>query len=201
MSTSQLILASSSPQRRALLQQIGLEPVCIAADIDEARLANESAPDYVRRLSLEKCQVVAKAYPDAVVVGSDTTISIADRVLGKASDLEQAIETLSLLSDTQHSVFTGVAVASGTRHKVTVCETKVQFGVLTIDDIRDYWQTGEPQGKAGCYAIQGLGAVFVKAINGSYSNVVGLPLREVAALLAQFGMSVPGASSLSKDSF
>lgn len=190
MTTSQLILASSSPQRRALLQQIGLEPVCIAADIDESRLVNESASDYVQRLSVEKCQAVARANPDAIVVGSDTTISIADRVLGKALDLEQAIDTLSLLSDKQHSVFTGVTVASGAGHKSTVCETKVQFGVLTIDDIRAYWQTGEPQGKAGCYAIQGLGAVFVKAISGSYSNVVGLPLREVAMLLEQFGLPV-----------
>jgi len=190
MNDSQLILASSSPQRKALLQQIGFDPHCIAADIDETRKHNESAADYVLRLSLEKCQAIAVLHPEAVVVGSDTTISIGDQVLGKAADLEQAIATLSLLSDTQHSVLTGVTVASEGAHKSIVCETKVEFGPLTTDDIRAYWDSGEPQGKAGSYAIQGIGAVFVKGIHGSYSNVVGLPVHEVASLLQHFGMPV-----------
>jgi len=142
MNDSQLILASSSPQRKALLQQIGFDPHCIAADIDETRKHNESAADY------------------------------------------------ALLSDTQHSVLTGVTVASEGAHKSIVCETKVEFGPLTTDDIRAYWDSGEPQGKAGSYAIQGIGAVFVKGIHGSYSNVVGLPVHEVASLLQHFGMPV-----------
>ena len=190
MNNDQLILASSSAQRKALLQQIGFNPVCIAADIDETRHAGESAAAYVERLSIEKCQTIAAAHPEAVVVGSDTTISIGDQVLGKAANIDQAIETLSLLAGTQHSVFTGVAVASGGEHKSIVCETKVEFGPLTIEDIRAYWDSGEPQGKAGSYAIQGIGAVFVRAIHGSYSNVVGLPVHEVAALLHHFGMPV-----------
>ncbi len=194
MTERALILASSSPQRKALLQQIGFDPECMPADIDETRHVGETAFDYVRRLSFEKCQVVADAYPDAVVIGSDTTISIDDLVLGKADSLEQAIETLSRLSGTEHSVLTGVTVSTGGKPKSVVCETRVEFGLLTDSEIRAYWNSGEAQGKAGCYAIQGIGATFVKAIHGSYSNVVGLPLHEVAVLLKHFGMPVLSGS-------
>lgn len=192
-----LILASSSPQRKALLQQIGFNPVCIAADIDETRHVDETAAEYVQRLAFEKCQVVADGNPDSVVVGSDTTISIDDLVLGKAENLDQALETLSRLSATQHSVLTGVTVSAHGEYKSIVCETRVEFGPLTTDEIRAYWNSGEPQGKAGCYAIQGLGAVFVKALHGSYSNVVGLPLHEVAVLLKHFGLQALPVSDAS----
>ncbi len=196
----QLILASSSPQRKALLQQIGLDPLCLPADIDESIKKGETAADYVLRLSQEKSQVIAALHADAVVLGADTTIAIGDQILGKADNLQQAIETLSLLCNTTHSVFTGVTVARGFPHsgssresgnsKSMVCETTVEFGHYTTDDIRAYWKTGEPQGKAGSYAIQGLGAIFVKSIHGSYSNVVGLPLHESAELLKNFGVPV-----------
>lgn len=192
MTEPSLILASSSPQRRALLQQIGFDPLCIAADIDETRLPDEAAAEYVRRLSLEKCQVVADSHRDAVVVGSDTTISIGDQILGKPANLHDATETLLLLSDTQHSVFTGVTVALQGRYESIISETKVEFGVITTEEIRAYWESGEPQGKAGSYAIQGRGALFVRSIHGSYSNVVGLPLHEVAALLKRFGQIALG---------
>lgn len=190
MTERTLILASSSPQRRALLQQIGFDPLCIAADIDETHRADETAAEYVQRLSFQKCQVVAENHPDAVVVGSDTTISIDSLVLGKAESLDQAIDTLSRLAGKHHSVFTGVTVASRGEHKSMVCETQVEFGPLTHEEIRSYWDSGEPQGKAGCYAIQGRGAIFVKALHGSYSNVVGLPVHEVAVLLKHFGLPV-----------
>ena len=99
-------------------------------------------------------------------------------------------ETLSLLSGTQHSVFTGVCIANASAQKQQVCETKVEFCPLSAAQIRSYWESGEPQGKAGCYAIQGLGSVFVKSIHGSYSNVVGLPVHEVSLLLRDFGIKV-----------
>lgn len=185
-----VVLASSSPQRKALLQQIGINPLCVAADIDESWHSHESAAEYVQRLAREKCRVVQTEYPDAVVIAADTTISIADQVLGKAVDIAQALQTLSLLSDTQHSVFTGVSVASSAGQETQVCETLVDFRSLSDGEIRAYWNTGEPQGKAGCYAIQGLGAIFVKAIHGSYSNVVGLPLHKVAVLLKNVGVAV-----------
>ena len=187
---AQLVLASSSPQRKALLQQIGIEPLCIAADIDESRIDDESANEYVQRLAVEKCETVQLLYPGSVVLAADTTISVGRRVLGKAADFQEAKETLSLLSGTQHSVFTGVCVACASARKQLVCETIVEFGPLSAAEIRAYWETGEPQGKAGCYAIQGLGSIFVRAIRGSYSNVVGLPVREVSILLQQVGINV-----------
>ncbi len=186
----QLVLASSSPQRKALLQQIGIEPLCIGADIDESRINDESANDYVQRLAVEKCEAVQLLYPDSVILAADTTISIGQRVLGKAADFQEAKETLSLLSGTQHSVFTGVCIAYASARKQLVCETIVEFGTLSAAEIKAYWETGEPQGKAGCYAIQGLGSIFVKAIRGSYSNVVGLPVREVSILLHHVGINV-----------
>lgn len=185
-----LVLASSSPQRKALLQQIGIEPVCVAADIDESRCDDESAADYVARLAREKCHAVLASYPEALVIGADTTISKGHQVLGKATDLEQAIDTLTLLSATQHSVLTGVCLANATAEKQLVCETMVEFGPVSADEIRAYWKSGEPQGKAGCYAIQGAGAMFVKSIHGSYSNVVGLPVHEVSTLLKGFGIKL-----------
>ena len=185
-----VVLASSSPQRKALLQQIGIDPACVAADIDETRADDESAVDYVQRLAVEKCQSVQALHPNAIIIGADTTIAVGQHVLGKAADFHEAMETLSLLSGTQHSVFTGVSVANASAQKQLVCETIVEFGPLSSAQIRAYWESGEPQGKAGCYAIQGLGSVFVKAIHGSYSNVVGLPLREVSVLLQDFGIKV-----------
>jgi len=185
-----LVLASSSPQRKALLQQIGIEPVCVAADIDESRHADESAADYVGRLAQEKCHAVLAKHPEALVIAADTTISKGQQVLGKATDLDQAIETLSLLSGTHHSVLTGVCVATASAEKQLVCETLVEFGPVSADEIRAYWDSGEPKGKAGCYAIQGAGAMFVKSIHGSYSNVVGLPVHEVSTLLKGFGITL-----------
>jgi len=185
-----VVLASSSPQRRVLLQQIGIDPLCVAADIDESLMDNEPAADYVQRLAVGKCQAVQSMHPNATVIAADTTISVANRVLGKAADFHEARKTLSQLSGRQHSVLTGVCVANASAQKQQVCETIVEFGLLNDADIRAYWETGEPRGKAGCYAIQGLGAVFVKAIRGSYSNVVGLPLHEVALLLQGIGIKV-----------
>lgn len=185
-----VVLASSSPQRKALLQQIGIDPVCVAADIDESRLDGESAADYVQRLAVGKCQTVRSLHPDTVVIGADTTISVGRHILGKATDFHEAKETLSLLSGTQHSVFTGVCIANASAQKQQVCETIVEFCPLSAAQIRSYWESGEPQGKAGCYAIQGLGSVFVKSIHGSYSNVVGLPVHEVSLLLRDFGIKV-----------
>ncbi len=185
-----IVLASGSAQRKALLQQIGIDPLCVAADIDETRLSNESAQVYVQRLAVEKCQTILQQYPDAIVIGADTAIAAGDQVFGKAAGVDQALATLSRLSDSQHSVVTGVAVATGAETRDCVCETKVDFKPISGEEILAYWNTGEPQGKAGCYAIQGMGAIFVKSLHGSYTNVVGLPLYEMAELLRYFGLPV-----------
>ena len=191
-----VVLASASPQRKALLLQIGVEALCVPADIDESILDGESAQMYVQRLACEKCQVVAQSYPDAIVIAADTTISIGEKIIAKAESLEQGQEILSLLSGKQHSVLTGVAFFyCGALHQL-VCETLVDFRQISADEIVAYWNSGEPQGKAGCYAIQGMGAIFIERIRGSYSNVVGLPLSEVAGQLTLFGYPLLRRSSV-----
>ena len=185
-----LVLASSSEQRKALLQQIGIDPLCIAAAIDETPQTNERASDYVQRLAIEKCNVVFEQKPQAIVVAADTTISVDDKIIGKPENLAECIDTLSLLSDATHKVFTGVAVASNSELRTFVCETLVDFRPISKDEMKAYWNTGEPLGKAGSYGIQGSGAIFVRALHGSYSNVVGLPLHEVSEQLRFFGYPV-----------
>ncbi len=190
MISKNIVLASGSLQRKLLLQQIGLEPQCIPADIDETRHSGECAKTYVERLAREKCQLILSRHPEAIVIGADTSIAAGDEVFGKAENVEHAVAMLSTLSGAQHSVVTGVAVATTAELRSCVVETKVNFKVLSQAEILAYWGTGEPQGKAGCYAIQGLGAIFIKSLYGSYTNVVGLPLYEMAELLRHFGAPV-----------
>jgi septum formation protein len=184
-----LILASSSPRRRELIEQLGLRPLVMAADIDETPRVAEDPGDYVLRLSHGKAQKIA-AQQDAVaiVLGADTIIDHGGQVLGKPENQQQCIDMLSQLAATTHQVLTGVTVIRGEQVESTVISTEVGMREISVDEIRAYWQTGEPQGKAGSYAIQGRGARFVTAINGSYSNVVGLPLFETADMLSRFGI-------------
>ena len=157
--TPAVVLASASAQRKALLLQIGIEAHCEPADIDESILPGESAQCYVQRLAAEKCRVVAKRYPDAIVIAADTTISLGEKIVAKAENLEQGHQILSLLSGTRHSVLTGVAFFFCGALSELVCETAVDFRSISAEEMEAYWNSGEPQGKAGCYAIQGMGAV------------------------------------------
>lgn len=190
MASKAIVLASSSAQRKALLQQIGIDPVCVAADIDETRQPDEAVQDYVQRLAHEKCQAVLAQYPDAIVIGADTVISFAGEIYGKAADFDQTQDTLTSLSGESHSVFTGVAIATVENSEDCVCETVVDFKTLSPEQIKAYWNSGEPHGKAGSYAIQGMGAIFVRSLHGSYANVVGLPLHEVSEILKRFDVRV-----------
>jgi len=186
-----LILASASPRRRELLQQIGVHFDCCPVDICEAVKSDESAQTYVTRLAKEKALAgLAKAQPGAVVLGSDTTVAIDDHILAKPVDEADAVSMLMTLSGRRHQVLTAVALASEGRVEVCCVATDVEFIELDEARCRRYWQTKEPCDKAGAYGIQGLGAVFVKAIHGSYSAVVGLPLMETAALLQRFDIPV-----------
>jgi len=194
MSENKLILASQSPRRKTLLAQLGYTFKVQVSDIDESIAVDESPADYVLRLALEKAQKVFQTLPSlekksAVVLGSDTSVVINNITLGKPETLNDCIKTLSLLSDQQHQVLTAVAVISDRKIKTQLVTTNVFFKALTLAEIEAYWQTGEPQDKAGSYAIQGIAGQFIKAINGSYSAVVGLPLFETAELLTQFGLS------------
>jgi len=193
MPENQLILASQSPRRKALLAQLGYSFKVQASDIDETLIRQESPKDYVLRLATEKAQKIFLSLPNiaqktAVVLGSDTSVVIDDVILGKPENLNDCINTLLSLSDRHHEVLTAIAVVSDNKIATQFVTTKVFFKALTLAEIEAYWITGEPQDKAGSYAIQGIAGQFVKMIHGSYSAVVGLPLYETAELLSQFGL-------------
>jgi nucleoside triphosphate pyrophosphatase len=185
-----LRLASASPRRRQLLDLIGVPHVVTPADIDETPHAGELPGDYVVRLAREKADAVWARHADLPVFAADTTVVVDGEILGKPESADDARAMLGKLSGRGHFVHTGIALR--TRHGIEdmLSTTEVEFAELTDDMIEAYWQSGEPQGKAGAYAIQGLGAVFVSDIAGSYTGVMGLPLFETAELLRHAGIPV-----------
>ena len=183
-----LILASASPRRLELLAQIGIAPdAVLPADIDETPLKSELPRALALRLAEEKCAAVAAREPDALVLAADTVVAIGRRQLGKPADAAEARAFLEALSGRRHRVTTGVALRHGARAASRQVETHVRMKRLSQPEIAAYLASGEWQGKAGGYAIQGRAGAFVPSITGSYSNVVGLPLAETAGLLAGFG--------------
>ncbi|WP_409523282.1 Maf family protein [Nitrincola sp. MINF-07-Sa-05] len=187
----QLILASASPRRSELLTQIGVKHRKLAVDICEDKLPDETAMQYVERLAREKARAGFKlAGCGRPALGSDTSVVIDGQVLGKPVDEQDAVSMLMQLSGRVHQVMTAVAVCDGDRLLSQVVTTDVTFVTLTQAQCRLYWQSSEPCDKAGAYGIQGLGAVFVASISGSYSAVVGLPLMETARMLAEFDVPV-----------
>ncbi|MDO6462410.1 Maf family protein [Granulosicoccaceae sp. 1_MG-2023] len=187
-----LILASASPRRRALLGQIGLQATVCPAQIDESVLPDETPAAYVARLAQEKAAAVARRSPGRVVLAADTAIAFAGQILGKPASPEQAVTMLTALSGKSHDVLTGAAIVYDHQCHWKVVSTRVRMRQLSGSQIRAYVATGEPLDKAGAYGIQGLGAVLIAGIEGSYSNVVGLPLAETADLLQQAGIDVLG---------
>lgn len=186
-----LILASTSPRRKELLQQIGVEFSQLKIEINEDVLLNENPDQYVLRLAKEKAsagfQKLSKDKQDiSVVLAADTTVVCDGQILAKPESLEHSRAILSHLSGREHKVMTAIALQSKDKFQRQVVTTQVTFRKLTPAEIEAYWYTGEPQDKAGSYGIQGLAAIFVEGIHGSYSNVVGLPLCETAELLKQF---------------
>jgi septum formation protein len=181
-----LLLASASPRRRELLWQIGVAHRIAVADIDETPRGAEAAADCVRRLALAKAQKVwASGLP---VLGADTAVVLDSELLGKPRDRLSALAMLGRLSGRSHRVLTAVALVDGRGSQVRLSESEVEFRGLEAEECARYWDSGEPRDKAGGYAIQGLGAVFVRRITGSYSGVMGLPLFETAALLDAAGV-------------
>lgn len=184
-----LLLASQSPRRAELLKQLGISFNQYPVDIDETVLPNETPVKYVQRMAQEKSSIgFQRAGAKSTVLGADTIVVAQGKILGKPKDKSDAISMLNLLSDNNHHVFTAVTITSDTQQKTEVVETQVCFGPLTTQQIEHYWNSGEPQDKAGSYGIQGLGGQFVKHINGSYSAVVGLPLYQTRILLTEFGI-------------
>ena len=181
-----LLLASASPRRADLLRAAGIPFDTCPADVDERSLPGETPRDYVTRLALEKARAVRRDL-GSVVLGADTTVVLDGRVLGKPEHPEEAARMLRSLSGRTHEVLTGVAVKHGGLEFVDVASTRVRFLPLTEEEIAWYVASGEPEGKAGAYAVQGLASRFVERIEGSYSNVVGLPVSLVYQLLRQVG--------------
>ena len=180
-----LVLASASPRRRELLALLDRPFDVIVADVDEEPLPGESAADLVVRLAAAKETAVAPAATDAIVIGADTVVVVDGEILGKPRDRADAVAMLGRLSGRTHQVLTGTAVALGERVVTEATTTDVTFAPLTADGIEAYVATGEPDDKAGAYGIQGRGGALVTEIAGSYHNVVGLPVAQVAALVAR----------------
>lgn len=185
-----VILASASPRRAALLEQIGVEFEASNADIDESPRPGETAESLALRLAEAKAAALAR--PDALVLGSDTVVALDDELFGKPAGRDDAVRMLSRLSGRTHRVCSGVAAIYGRRRASRLCVSHVTMAALDEHAIDAYWASGEPLGKAGGYAIQGLGAVFVAHLAGSYSGVMGLPLFETAELLRAFGIMPVG---------
>ncbi len=186
-----VLLGSSSPRRRELLEQLGVEFDIARPDIDETPHAGESPVDYVRRLAVEKSQVLSVA-PDTLVITADTTVDLGGEILGKPDDEDHARAMLRQLSARTHRVHTGVALRLGDAVRSEVVTSLVTFTPLTPATIDWYVGTGEPLDKAGAYAIQGAGGVLVLRVRGSVSNVIGLPLHAVARLAADLGAPLVG---------
>jgi len=179
-----LVLASASPRRLDLLRQIGLEPGAVdPADTDETPAPAELPRHYALRMAMAKLAVVAPRHPGATVLAADSVVAVGRRILPKAQTEAQARACLVLMSGRRHKVLGGVAVGAAGKVHTRLVETVVRFKRLERSEIESYIGSGEWQGKAGGYAIQGRAATFVAFLSGSYSNVVGLPLFETAALL------------------
>ena len=187
-----VVLASRSPRRIDILNQLGVEHVVIPADIDESPLADEDPMSYVQRLAIEKARaVLARVDSTSTVLAADTTVDVDGQILGQPIDEADSRRMLQLLSGRTHQVHTGVAVISATRESVEVVTSRVTFVDISPTLLDWYLETGESVGKAGSYAIQGHGASLVLATEGSMSNIIGLPKAQTARLL---GITPPNAS-------
>jgi septum formation protein len=186
MTLPTIVLASASPRRSELLRAAGLNFAIRVASVDETQLPDEAPPAYVARLARTKAAAVAQ--PGEIVLGADTTVVIGNETAGKPVDIEDAKRMLRLLSGHWHEVLTGVSLVRNDEVKTEVAVTRVKFTAMNEAEIDWYAASGEPDDKAGAYAIQGLASRFVERIEGSYSNVVGLPLETVYRMLRGFGL-------------
>jgi septum formation protein len=188
--TAQIILASASPRRQELLDQINVTYKVYPVDIDETPRINEPPLAYVQRLAAEKSAACkAQLNPDRPILAADTAVVLGKMIMGKPKNQADALAMLMQLSGKTHQVYSAISLR-GREHGQAVCITEVTFRHLKEQEILAYWHSGEPLDKAGSYAIQGLGALFVEAIKGSFSGVVGLPLFETAELLSNQGVTV-----------
>ena len=184
-----LILASASPRRAELLKQIGVSHRIVPAEIDETPAAGEAIEDCVQRLARSKALQVQRRFPSLHVLGADTVVVVDELMLGKARDRAEGLEMLRRLSGRSHQVLSAVALASGQKLHQGLSRSVVRFRSLSEQECAAYWDSGEPQDKAGAYAIQGRAALFIEYLSGSYSGVMGLPLYETGQLLRAAGIA------------
>lgn len=187
-----LILASSSPRRAELMKQIGLNFEIKVSSVDEALLPGLSPPELVERLAESKAAAVARELNDGIVIGADTVVVWREQVMGKPLSEAEAFDMLSKLQGGVHEVFTGVALIDARSGKVLVSheKTRVFFRAVEEEEISRYVASGEPFDKAGAYGVQGLAAIFIRRLEGCYTNVVGLPLARLSVMLKDFGFKV-----------
>ncbi|MFW5443395.1 MAG: Maf family protein [Methylococcaceae bacterium] len=194
--SKQIVLASASPRRKELLDQIGVSYSVHPVDIDETPKQSEDPLDYVQRVAAEKSSACMEILNTSLpILAADTSVVIDGCILGKPENKEHAVAMLNKLSGQKHLVYSAVSLRSygannECRHFQALSTTEVRFRTINPKEIQAYWQTGEPVGKAGAYAIQGFASVFVASISGSFSGVVGLPLFETAELLSKQGIKV-----------
>ncbi|WP_338091195.1 Maf family protein [Pelotomaculum isophthalicicum] len=186
------MLASSSPRRSALLEQIGLNFRVIVCDLEEHTPPGLQPFEVVERLAARKAMFVADRLTEGIVIGADTVVVWRGQLLGKPSCEQDAVEMLKRLQGSAHEVFTGVALVDAGNNKVEVSheKTRVIFRPLDEEEIRRYVSTGEPSDKAGSYGAQGIGAIFIERIEGSYTNIVGLPMSKLSLMLKKFGYDI-----------
>jgi septum formation protein len=186
----QMLLSSGSPRRKELLSLLGIPFGVVAPNIPEVKQLNETPETFCLRVSREKAILVAQKFPDALVIGADTIVVIDGTILGKPRGPSEAYDFLMLLQDKMHSVLTGYTIALGNHSLSKVVKTKVRFRAMTAKEISWYVSTGEPMDKAGAYAVQGIGSLFIEKIHGCYTNVIGLPLSHLYKDLKKFGVQL-----------
>lgn len=189
---AKLVLASSSPRREEILNQLKLKFTIVPGKIDESNFNSSSPEELVKKLAVEKARSVSGLVEDALIIAADTIVVYENQILGKPADQAEAKEQLQLLSGREHSVITGIAVLDSETDEILVDRniTRVKMLNFTEEKIDKYISTGEPMDKAGSYGIQGLGGLFVEEIEGSYYSVVGLPIHQLAELLDKFNYGI-----------
>ena len=185
-----VILASKSPRRKSILEQVGLKFSIVASDFDETKIKFKTPQEMVKKLSFEKAKIVATKYPKTVIIGADTTVIFKKEIIGKPKSKQDAIRILKLLSGNTHEIVTGFTVMEGKKSITGHVVSKAKFKKLSDAEIRAYVATNEPMDKAGGYGIQDKGGLFIESITGDYFNVVGLPIFAVSKALKEFGVEI-----------